>query len=166
MGAMKFACKFACLLLLALPALAAPPLQAVIELPLILDGGGIGTVLTIRRNRFAHNVIGMYFYGEKGGHRISANRFENNLAQVVASAPGAGETNVWHDNYWSDYQGFDRNGDTPYELYAYADRIWMEIPQAKFFANAPALELLDFLERLAPFSLPALILRDDAPHMR
>ena len=33
----------------------------------------------------------------------------------------------------------------------------------RFFRNAPVLELLDFLERLAPFSTPDLILRDPAP---
>ncbi|CAG1003431.1 putative ABC transporter binding protein NosD [Rhodocyclaceae bacterium] len=126
-------------------------------------------VLTIRHNRFAHNIVGISFYGEKGGHKILANRFENNLSQVVSSAPGVGEANIWHGNRWSDYEGFDRDGDgigdTPYELYAYADRIWMELPKAKFFANSPVLELLDFLERLAPFSSPSLILRDPAPRM-
>lgn len=127
-------------------------------------------VLTIRNNRFAHNIVGMSFYGEKGGHRIVGNRFENNLTQVMTSAPGVGAANVWRDNAWSDYQGFDRDGDgigdTPHELYAYADRLWMEMPKAKFFANSPVLELLDFLERLAPFSAPSLILRDPAPRMR
>lgn len=127
-------------------------------------------VLTIRNNRFAHNVVGISFYGEKGGHRIVGNRFENNLTQVMTSAPGVGAANVWHDNAWSDYQGFDRNGDgvgdTPHELWAYADRLWMELPKAKFFANSPVLELLDFLERLAPFSAPSLILRDPAPRVR
>ena len=39
-------------------------------------------------------------------------------------------------------------------------------PAAKFFRNAIVLELLDFLERLAPFSSPMLILRDAAPRMR
>lgn len=33
------------------------------------------------------------------------------------------------------------------------------------FANSPALELLDLLERLAPFASPSLILRDPAPRM-
>ncbi|MDD5248273.1 MAG: nitrous oxide reductase family maturation protein NosD [Rhodocyclaceae bacterium] len=126
--------------------------------------------LTIRRNRFAHNIVGMSFYGAQGGHRILANRFEHNLTQVVVSSPDAGSANAWQGNHWSDYQGFDRDsdgvGDTPYELYSYTDRIWMEIPRAKFFANAPALELLDFLERLAPFLAPSLILRDATPQMR
>lgn len=126
-------------------------------------------VLTVRNNRFAHNVVGMYFYGEQGGHRITGNRFENNLTQVAVSAAGVGEANLWQGNAWSDYQGFDRDhdgiGDTPYEIWLYTDRIWMETPRAKFFANSPALELLDLLERLAPFASPSLILRDAAPRI-
>jgi nitrous oxidase accessory protein len=42
----------------------------------------------------------------------------------------------------------------------------METPKARFFRNSPALELLDFLERLAPFSLPELILSDPQPRWR
>jgi nitrous oxidase accessory protein len=125
--------------------------------------------LTVRGNRFAHNIVGMFFYGEQGGHRIEGNRFENNLTQVAVSAAGVGHANLWRGNSWSDYQGFDRNGDgvgdTPHEIWLHADRIWMETPKAKFFANAPALELLDLLERLAPFASPSLILRDPAPRL-
>jgi len=128
-----------------------------------------GGALTVRGNRFAHNIVGMHFYGEKGGHRLEDNRFENNLTQVSVSAPAAGSANVWRGNGWSDYRGFDRNGDgvgdTPHEIWHYADRIWMELPEAKFFANSPAFELLDFLERLAPFAAPARILRDPEPRV-
>ena len=126
--------------------------------------------LTVRNNRFAHNIIGLFFYGEEGGHRFFDNRFENNLSTVAISAPGAGSANVWRGNYWDEYQGFDRNGDgigdTPHEAYLFADRIWMETPMATFFRNSPVLEMLDFLERLAPFSTPHLVLRDPAPRMR
>jgi nitrous oxidase accessory protein len=127
-------------------------------------------IIVVRNNRFSHNIQGMYFYGEKGGHRITGNRLEHNLTQVSVSAEGAASANVWQDNYWSDYEGFDRDGDgrgdTPHELAAYADRIWMETPMATFFRNSPAFEFLDFLERLAPFATPALILRDPQPRMR
>jgi nitrous oxidase accessory protein len=126
--------------------------------------------LTVRNNRFAHNIIGLFFYGEEGGHRFIDNRFENNLTTVGISAPGAGSANKWRGNYWDEYQGFDRNGDgigdTPHEVYLFADRIWMETPLATFFRNSPVLEILDFLERLAPFSSPHLVLRDPAPRMR
>jgi len=126
--------------------------------------------LTVRGNRFAHNIIGLFFYGEEGGHRFTDNRFESNLTTVGISAPGAGSANVWRNNYWDDYQGFDRDGDgigdTPHEAYLFADRIWMETPMATFFRNSPVLEMLDFLERLAPFSSPHLILRDPVPRMK
>ena len=126
--------------------------------------------LTVRNNRFAHNIIGLFFYGEEGGHRFSDNRFENNLNTVAISARGAGAANVWRRNTWGDYQGFDRDGngigDTPHEVYLFADRIWMETPMATFFRNSPVLEMLDFLERLAPFSAPHRVLQDPSPRMR
>lgn len=127
-------------------------------------------VLDVRNNRFAHNIIGLYFYGEAGGHHFEHNRFENNLTTVAISGKGAGEANVWRNNSWDEYEGFDRDGDgigdRPHEAWLYADRIWMDTPAATFFRNSPVLELLDFLERLAPFSSPYRILRDPTPDMR
>lgn len=123
--------------------------------------------LIINNNRIAHNTTGMQFYGERGGHQIHRNSFEKNLTQVVVFGSGNAHANDWLGNYWDDYEGFDLDkdgvGDKPHELYAYADRIWMDQPKARFFRNAPVLELLDFLERLAPFSAPDMLLRDPAP---
>jgi len=118
-------------------------------------------------NRFAYNDIAMYFYGEKGGHTFNRNRFEGNMLQIAVSAPHSARANDWRGNYWDDYRGFDQNGDevgdTPYELYIYADRLWMDRPMTRFFRGGLALEIVDFIERLAPFSEPALVLRDPAP---
>ena len=127
-------------------------------------GGGH---VTVRGNQFAYNIIGLFFSGEAGGHQFSNNRFDNNLTTVAISAPGTGSANQWRDNRWDEYQGFDRDrdqmGDTPHEVLLYADRIWMETPKATFFRNTPAFELLDFLERLAPFSTPHRVLQDPRP---
>jgi nitrous oxidase accessory protein len=41
----------------------------------------------------------------------------------------------------------------------------METPLATFFRNSPALEMLDFLERLAPFSTPHRVLLDPRPRV-
>lgn len=126
--------------------------------------------LVVRGNRFAHNIIGLFFYGEVGGHQFMNNRFENNLTTIAVSAPGVGSANQWSGNWWDDYQGFDRNndgiGDTAHEVFLFADRIWMETPMATFFRSSLALELLDFLERLAPFSSPHRLLRDPLPRLR
>lgn len=118
-------------------------------------------------NRIAHNVTGINFYGERGGRLVIGNRFEHNLWQAQVGGDDREPSNDWQGNYWDDYEGFDRNadgvGDTPYEIWAYSDRIWMDTPMAKFFRTSPVLELLDFLERLAPFASPRLILRDGEP---
>ena len=120
-------------------------------------------------NLVAHNITGVYFYGARGGHIAIGNTFRSNLWPVTIIGDGDPLNDTWLGNYWDEYEGFDRDhdgfGDRPYELLAYADRIWIETPAAKFFRNSPVLELLDFLERLAPFTAPALILRDPAPRM-
>lgn len=146
---------------------------------IIYCGIGIGSDLSpfqpdstieIRGNRFAYNGIGILFNSETGHNNMTDNIFEGNLTQVSYGGHGDNDNspkNVWIGNYWDDYQGFDKNGDgigdKTHELYAYADQIWMELPVARFFRSSPVMELLDFLERLAPFSNPDLILRDEKP---
>ena len=146
---------------------------------IIYCGIGIGSDLSpfqpdstieIRGNRFAYNGIGILFNSETGGNNVRDNVFEGNLTQVTygGRSDNAHVTkNFWEANYWDDYQGFDRNGDgigdQIHENYAYADQIWIEMPIARFFRSSPVMELLDFLERLAPFSTPDLVLRDEKP---
>ena len=125
------------------------------------------TTLRFANNRFAYNGIAVRFTSELGGNILVGNSFEGNLTDVVQMGRDVAGKNEWRNNYFSDYQGFDRDGDgigdTPYESYAYADQIWIETPAAQFFKTSPVLELLDFLERLAPFSSPELQLKDAAP---
>ena len=121
-------------------------------------------------NVIAHNITGIYFYGAKGGHIAINNTFKSNLWPVTIIGDGDPMNDFWWGNSWDNYEGFDLDGDglgdKPHELYAWADRIWMDTPSATFFRSTPVLELLDFLERLAPFSSPPLILRDTAPRLR
>lgn len=121
-------------------------------------------------NVIAHNITGIYFYGVRGGHIAINNTFKSNLWPVTIIGDGDPMNDTWWGNSWDTYEGFDLDGDgfgdKPHELHIYADRIWLETPSATFFRNTPVLELLDFLERLAPFSSPTLILRDTAPRMR
>lgn len=120
-------------------------------------------------NLIAHNITGIYFYGAKGGHIAINNTFRSNLWPVTIIGDGDPMNDTWWGNSWDNYEGFDLDadgfGDRPHELHAWADRIWIETPSATFFRNSPVLELLDFLEKLAPFSAPSLILRDTAPRM-
>ena len=125
------------------------------------------STIVFRNNRFAYNGIAVHFTSELGGNSFDDNSFEGNLTDVIQSGRGKGGLNQWRGNYFDTYQGFDRDhdgfGDTPHEQYAFADQIWIEIPEARFFMMSPVMELLDFLERLAPLSTPELQMRDEHP---
>ncbi len=124
-------------------------------------------IITLRNNHFAYNDTALYFYGEKGGHIVQGNRFVQNLTDIRVSAPSTALNNDWKGNHWDRYQGFDRDGDGvgdfPFELYLYSDRLWMDRPLTQFFRGSPMAQVIDFMERLAPFSPPQLLLRDPAP---
>jgi nitrous oxidase accessory protein len=121
-------------------------------------------------NTVAYNGIGVRFLNDWQGNTFRDNQFADNLTQVFVGGGNTANRNEWVGNYWSDYQGFDRDrdgiGDTPHEIFAYADRIWRDSPYAQFFKGSPLLETLDFLERLAPFSQPQLLVRDLEPKMK
>ncbi len=121
-------------------------------------------------NLIAYNGIGIRFLNDWHGNIFKENRFADNLTQVFVGDGATANHNVWQGNYWSDYQGFDQDrdgiGDTPHEIWSYADRLWRDVPHAQFYKGSPMLETLDFLERLAPFSDPNLILRDETPRTR
>lgn len=127
------------------------------------------TTIRFKGNRFAYNGIAVQLTSELGGNFLDDNIFEGNLTDIYQAGRGQGDKNTWRGNYFDTYQGFDKDGDgygdTPHEEYAYADQIWMETPPARFFKTSPVLELLDFLERLAPITSPELQARDPKPRM-
>jgi len=128
-----------------------------------------GTTNRITDNLIAYSGIGVMFLNDWTGNLFERNRFKGNITQVGVGGARTAKRNTWKGNFWDDYQGFDQNGDgvgdSAYELYNYADRIWMDVPAARFFKGSPVLEVLDFLERLAPFTDPEMVLRDRSPLM-
>ena len=121
---------------------------------------------TIEGNEIAFCNVGLQFQSDLEGNLILKNYFHDNLTQVYTQGKTA-NGNKFKGNYWSDYQGYDKNddniGDVPYKLYSYSEHLWVFNKNVKFFYGAPILEVLDFLERLAPFSKPKFVLRDRKP---
>ena len=121
---------------------------------------------TIVGNEIAFCNVGMLFHSDLEGNWIKGNYLHDNLTQVYARGQTA-NGNKFEGNYWSDYQGYDKDedniGDVPYSLYSYSEHLWAFNKNVKFFYGAPILEVLDFLERLAPFSKPKFVLRDKKP---
>jgi nitrous oxidase accessory protein len=121
-------------------------------------------------NVIAYNGVGIEFNDQaRIGNVFKNNVVKGNLTSLAVRSRASAIKQTFDGNYWEDYEGFDRDGDgigdRPYEVYAYADRIWMDVPLAQFFKGSPMLEFLDFLERLAPFSDPDVIMRDPRPRM-
>jgi len=123
----------------------------------------------IHDNVVAFTSIGINFLNDWKGNIFERNSFKGNQTQIAVSGGKTASRNVWKGNYWDDYEGFDLDndgiGDSAYELYSYADRIWMDVPVARFFQGTPVMAVLDFLERLAPFSSPDMLVKDEQPLM-
>lgn len=121
----------------------------------------------IENNEIAYNATGIVFHSDLTGNEFRSNRLLNNLQAVAVEGNGTARESLWEANYWSDYEGFDRNGDnigdTPFEERTYIDQLWNSQPVIKFFYGSPVLTFLDYLARLAPFSEPKLILVDRKP---
>ena len=139
---------------------------------LYLDDSPFDTDKTnlFRGNRFAFNALAVQFHSNGEGNTFAANAFLHNYTDVSARGGDGATATQWRGNSWDASEGVDRQGrgvgDTPFEIYAYADQLWSDVPMAAFFRGSPVFESIDFLSRLAPFSKPRLVLRDEAPVLR
>ena len=100
-------------------------------------------------NHLAANGVGVYLTAGSEANLFTANRFVGNLVQVFEDREGA---NAFSDqgrgNFWSDYAGFDWNGDgvgeTPYRLRTAAAALMARRPTTRWFWMSPVLTLLDW----------------------
>ncbi|MDH5750914.1 MAG: nitrous oxide reductase family maturation protein NosD [Deltaproteobacteria bacterium] len=121
----------------------------------------------IENNDISYNVQGIVFHSDWSGNEIRNNSIYSNIHNVSVRGNGTALENLFEGNYWSDYQGFDRDrdgiGDTPHQERIYMDQLWMDFPAVKFFYGSPVFTFLDFLARLVPFTEPRLIMEDHRP---
>ncbi len=124
----------------------------------------------ILRNTIRYNTEAFHFHLTIRNNRIEKNTIADNLDDVVKDIRGyPTRDNIIAHNYWSRYEGFDRDhdgiGDTPHVIYTYADQLWHYNHHLKFFYGTPFMSLLDLLARVAPFTEPEYLLRDEQPVM-
>ena len=124
----------------------------------------------IENNNILYNAEGFHFHSVSQRNIIKGNNIQGNIEDIVNdSYSSQAKANDFKENYWDNYEGFDKNndgiGDNPHRVYSYADQLWTYNPSVKFFYGSPVISMLNFLAKLAPFSKPVFLLEDASPKM-
>jgi len=124
---------------------------------------------TIRNNLVAGNRVGVHLWAGSYINQVDSNDFIQNEQQVRY---GATRDVLWGrqaGNYWSNYTGWDRDGngsgDVPYAANDIVDRLVWRHPYVKLLLNSPAVQTLRLIAEQFPL-LRAPSVVDGQPHMR
>lgn len=110
---------------------------------------------TIHGNVVADSDLGIHLTAGSEDNTFAGNAFVNNNTQVKYVS---NRKQDWsfdkQGNYWSDYLGWDMNGDgkgdVAYEPNDGVDRLLWKFPTAKLLFNSPAIEILRWVQRQFP----------------
>ena len=121
-------------------------------------------------NLVAFNHAGMSFQPSTERVELVTNSFDRNGTQIEIRGGGDLEGNVWNfeqGNYWSDYVGYDADGDgvgdLPYEPQSLFESMRDENPVLALFNYGPAALAVDFAARAVPNLRPSPKVVDGAP---
>ena len=125
----------------------------------------------VQGNLFAYNDIAIEMLPSVRHNFISDNSFIENEQQVVVAGGGQLRENEWtvrdRGNYWSDYAGYDGDGDGVGEIAYRAERLLDNLlgnrPELRLFLYSPVVNAVDFAARAFPMVRPQPILVDEQP---
>ena len=124
-----------------------------------------------RHNIFAYNDIGLLFTPSVKRNSFSQNSFIDNMEQVSLTGTGTFSGNTFtvagQGNFWSDYTGYDANGDglgdLPYVSQSLFENMMTHYPELRLFQLSPAQQAIDLAARAFPIFRPAPRFTDEAP---
>jgi len=121
----------------------------------------------IKANSVAYNVVGAAFNSTLSRNILKGNAFIDNLETVRVHGQGVASDNLWEGNYYSDYEGFDRDrdgyGDFVHHHDIFLDTLWMDNDWLLYFSGSPVASVLNLLAKLAPISEPRRLMTDLKP---
>ena len=125
---------------------------------------------TINDNLITKKDIGIHLTAGSEENKIYRNHFIQNKKQVKYIGTRKTEWSFQKQgNFWSDYQGWDRNadgvGDEPFQPNDNIDKILWKYPSANLLINSPAIQTLHWVQKMFPvLSSPGIT--DSYPMMK
>jgi nitrous oxidase accessory protein len=126
----------------------------------IVAGNGRGFFIydaeynVIRNNVVINNRIGVHLSAGSSNNKVDGNDFIDNQEQVKFVAARDVEWGRTQGNYWSNYSGWDQNGDgvgdVVYEANDVVDRLNWQYPLVKLLLSSPSIQTLRFAARQFP----------------
>lgn len=123
----------------------------------------------IRGNLVIANGTGAHVWAGSIHNEVDANDFIQNRDQVRYVAARDELWGIRQGNYWSNYAGWDANGDgigdIPYEANDIVDRLTWKYPLVKLLLNSPAVHSLRLIARQFPLlRSPSIVDRQPRMH--
>jgi nitrous oxidase accessory protein len=130
------------------------------------------TVL-FQNNLVAYNEVGIEMLPLVTRNVYTNNIFQENREQIAIAGGGELRGNNWSQgewgNYWSDYAGFDadgdRVGDIVYRSTSLYENLMEKYPELRLFQLSPATDALDLAARAFPIFQPRAKIADEHPLM-
>lgn len=122
-------------------------------------------------NVFAYNDIGVSMMPSVRHNEFSDNSFVENGEQIAITGGGALGENWWtvndSGNYWSDYAGYDADGDGLGDMAYRSDRLFENLmekhPDLRLFLYSPAANAIEFAATAFPLVKPKPKMTDERP---
>ena len=141
----------------------------------VVSGNGRGFFIydaeynRVKNNLVIGNRVGIHLTAGSSNNQVDGNDFINNQEQIKYVAARDVQWGRTQGNYWSNYNGWDQNGDalgdTPYEANDVVDRLNWQYPLLKLLLSSPSIQTLRFVARQFPvLRAPSIV--DKHPRMQ
>jgi nitrous oxidase accessory protein len=125
----------------------------------------------ITNNLFAYNRTGVLLQPSVKGNVFSSNAFIDNAEQVGVPSSGTFAGNEWSSegtgNYWSDFAGYDGDGDGIGDVSHTVDDLYNNLtdkhPDLQFYQETPAAKAITLAATMFPVLRPRPLVEDEHP---